>query len=80
MAYSKTQAAYLILKSRKKPLHVSAIIKIAREKKMIKTKGKTPQSTLAADLFLENKRKEKQGVKPRFVKFGPATWGLVEWK
>jgi len=80
MVYSKTQAAYLILKSRKKPLHVSDIIKVAREKKMIKTKGKTPQATLAADLLFENRRKEKQGVKPRFVKVGPATWGLSEWK
>jgi len=47
---------------------------------MIETKGKTPESTLAVDLLLENRRKAKQGIKPRFIKVGPGTWGLVEWK
>ena len=80
MTYSKTEAAYLVLRSNKKPLHVNEIIKIALDKKMIKTKGKTPESTLAVDLLLENRRKAKQGVKPRFVKVGPGVWGLTEWK
>lgn len=80
MTYSKTEAAYLILKSSKKPLHVGEIVKIAIDKKMIKTKGKTPESTLAVDLLLENRRKEKQGEKPRFEKVGAGIWGLTEWK
>ena len=74
MTYSKTEAAYLILKSSKKPLHVSEIIKIALGKKMIKTKGKTPESTLAVDLLLENRRREKQGIKPRFEKGRMVLW------
>ncbi|MFH1968276.1 MAG: winged helix-turn-helix domain-containing protein [bacterium] len=78
--FSKTEAAYKILKNAKKPLHVEEIIKIAISKKMIETKGKTPESTLAVDLLLENRRKDKQGVKPRFIKVGPGTWGLVDWK
>lgn len=78
--YSKTEAAYRILKKYKKPLHVKEIIRIALEKKMISTKGKTPESTLAADFLLENRRKEKQKIKPRFYKAGPAIWGLTEWK
>lgn len=78
--FSKTEAAYKILKNAKKPLHVEEIIKIAISKKMIETKGKTPESTLAVDLLLENRRKDKQGVKPRFIKVEPGTWGLVEWK
>lgn len=80
MTYSKTEAAYLILKSNKKPLHVDDIIKIALEKKMIKTKGKTPESTLATDLLLENRRKSIQKVKSRFIKVAPGIWGLTEWK
>lgn len=80
MTYSKTEAAHLILKSRKKPLHVSEIVKVALDKKMIKTRGKTPESTLAVDLLLENRRKERQGAKPRFEKVGPGIWGLAEWK
>lgn len=80
MTYSKTEAAYLILKLGKKPLHVTEIIKIALDKKMIKTNGKTPESTLAVDLLLETRRRTKQGVKQRFVKVGTGTWGLKEWK
>jgi DNA-directed RNA polymerase delta subunit len=77
---SKTEAAYKILKEAKKPLHVAEIIKIALAKKLIKTKGKTPESTLAVDLLLENRRKTEQGIKLRFVKVGSGTWGLTEWK
>jgi len=78
--FSKTEAAYKILKEAKKPLHVAEIVKIAIAKKMIKTKGKTPESTLAVDLLLENRRRTKQGAKLRFVKVGSGTWGLTEWK
>jgi DNA-directed RNA polymerase delta subunit len=78
--FSKTEAAYKILKEAKKPLHVAEIVKIAIAKKMIRTKGKTPESTLAVDLLLENRRKDKQGIKTRFVKIGSGTWGLTEWK
>lgn len=80
MAYSKTEAAYLILKSSKKPLHVGEIVEIALEKNMIKTSGKTPESTLAVDLLLETRRRAKQEVKQRFVKVGSGTWGLTEWR
>ena len=78
--YSKTEAAYKILRESKKPLHVADIIKIALDKKLIKTKGKTPESTLAVDLLLENRRRTEKGVKTRFVKVGSGTWGLTEWK
>lgn len=78
--FSKTEAAYKILKEAKKPLHVAEIVKIAIAKKMIRTKGKTPESTLAVDLLLENRRKTEQGIKLRFVKVGSGTWGLTEWK
>ena len=78
--FSKTEAAYKILKDAKKPLHVAEIVKVALAKKMIMTKGKTPESTLAVDLLLENRRKTEQGIKLRFVKVGSGTWGLTEWK
>lgn len=75
---SKTEAAYIILKNAKKPLHVKEIIKIALAKGMIETKGLTPESTLNADLYLENKRRLKQGKKPRFVKVARGMWALAE--
>ena len=77
--YSKTEAAYKILKGIRKPLHVADIIRIALDKKLIKTKGKTPDATLAVDFLLENRRRTLQGAKLRFVKVGPGIWGLTEW-
>jgi hypothetical protein len=77
---SKTEAAYKILKAAKKPLHISEILATALKKEMIKTRGKTPLSTLAVDLLLENRRRTERGEKLRFVKVASGTWGLVEWK
>ncbi len=77
MVYSKTEAAYIILRASKRPLHVREILRIALDKKMIKTKGKTPESTLAVDLLLETRRRGKSGLKQRFIKVGPGLWGLV---
>ncbi len=76
--YSKAEAAYLILKDYGKPLHVKEIIRIALSKSMIETKGKTPESTLGADLYLENKRRTKRGKDLRFAHVGPGIWGLTE--
>jgi hypothetical protein len=77
---SKTAAAYVILKSAKKPMHVDKIVQLALEKKLISTKGKTPESTMSVDMLLENRRRKERGSPLRFVKVGPATWGLSEWK
>ena len=77
---SKTTAGYMILAESKKPMHVHEICEIAIKRGLIKTKGKTPASTLAADLLLENRRRESTGKKTRFVKVGSGTWALAEWK
>jgi len=77
--YTKVEAAYLILKKYKKPLHVREIIRIALSGKMIETKGKTPWSTMGADFYNENKRRTRQGRDLRFVSIGEGVWGLTEW-
>ncbi len=77
--YSKTEAAYLILKDYKRPLHLREIIRIALEKKMIQTEGKTPWSTLGADFHNENKRRTRRGEGLRFCRIDEGKWGLVEW-
>lgn len=71
---SKIKAAVLILKAKKRPMRVEDIIKISLDKKMITTKGKTPDTTLNADIINENRRKKKKGLKPRFKKMGPKLW------
>ncbi|MBU3918838.1 winged helix-turn-helix domain-containing protein [Patescibacteria group bacterium] len=77
---SKTEAAYKILKEKKSPLDVKEIIKIALERNLITTKGKTPHSTLRVDIYLENKRRKKQKKGLRFCQERSAIWGLCEWK
>ncbi len=77
--YSKTEAAYLILKDHKKPLHMKEIIRIALGRKMIETKGKTPEATLSADFYNENKRKIRRNETLRFLHIGEGVWGLAEW-
>ena len=59
-------------------MHIKEIVEIALAKKMIKTEGLTPESTLSADLYSENKRRKRQGKNVRFVKVGPGTWALAE--
>lgn len=76
---SKTEAAYKILKVKRKPLHLNEIIDIAIRKNMIRTKGKTPASTLGADLYAENKRRKKQRRELRFRRVGQGVWALTTW-
>jgi len=59
---------------------VVKIIDIALKKGLIKTSGKTPESTLAVDILLENRRREANKISARFKKVAPATFGLTEWK
>ena len=77
--YTKTEAAFIILKEYGKPLHLKEIIRIALLKKMIETRGKTPESTLSADFHNENKRRTKRGESLRFCRIGKGMWGLTEW-
>jgi hypothetical protein len=75
-----TEAAYMILKDARKPLHSREIVEIALNKRLLGSNGKTPWSTMWASLYLENKRREKRGIKPRFVRQSKAVWGLTEWE
>ncbi|MFC1865795.1 winged helix-turn-helix domain-containing protein [Chloroflexota bacterium] len=77
--YHKVEAAYIILKEYGRPLHLKEIIRIALKKKMIKTKGKTPESTLNSNFYKENKRRAERGEDLRFYRVGKAMWGLTEW-
>lgn len=77
MMMSKTEAAYIILKESKKPLHVKEIIHIALKRRLIKTKGKTPDATMRTDMYLETRRKKSRGERPRFKQVGPSVWTLV---
>lgn len=77
--YSKVEAAYRILKAAKKPLSTKDIIERALKQGIISTKGKTPADTLRADIYQENKRREKRKIDKRFNELGGGIIGLLEW-
>lgn len=78
MKTSKVEAANIILREYNRAMHVSEILSIAIERGLITTNGKTPVSTLAADLLKENMRRSSRGEKIRFEKVAPGTWQLIE--
>jgi len=67
------EVAYKILKEKKKPLHSKDILRIALGRKLIETKGKTPEATMNAQLLREIKSKGKNS---RFVKRRPSIFAL----
>lgn len=65
--------AYQILKEAGKPLHSKKITKIALRRGWLKTAGKTPETTMSAQLIVDiNSKKEKS----LFVKTAPSTFAL----
>ena len=67
------ELAIQILKEAGKPMHSKDITKIALDKGWLKTAGKTPESTMNAQLVVDtNSKKEKS----RFIKTAPSTFGL----
>jgi hypothetical protein len=57
-------------------MKLAEIVSIARDRNMIKTIGKTPESTLGSDLLMENRRKERRGEAARFRKVSLGTWEI----
>ncbi len=70
------EAAYKVLKEKGQPLNAKEIRKIAIEKGLIETRGKTPEASIGSVIYQEIKGK---GDKSRFVKVKPGVFGLKEW-
>lgn len=68
---SMKRAAEEILLEADGPLHSEEITRRALEKRLIKTKGKTPAATMAAQLAVDVAKKDS-----RFVRTQPGTYGL----
>lgn len=68
---SMKDAAEKILERNGKPLKSKTITDLAVKEKMIKTTGRTPDATMAAQLATEVK-----GGSDRFVRTSPGTFGL----
>lgn len=78
---SFTDAAEVVLESstRKRPMHYKAITQEALSRGLIKTSGKTPASSMYAQILTETHKRQERGVRPRFVKHGKGMVGLSKW-
>ncbi len=65
--------AYQILKEVNKPLHSKEITKIALQKGLLQTAGKTPEATMNAQLIVDINTKKDKSL---FIKVGPSTFAI----
>ncbi len=63
-----------------RPLHYRIITEKAIELGLLMTHGKTPASTMSAQILRDMERCEKQGIPPRFFRQGPGIFGLTDWQ
>ena len=63
----------------KQPMHYRGITDKALELNLLNTAGKTPASTMYAQVLGETKRRQKRGENPRFVLYGKGFVGLTRW-
>lgn len=79
--YSFTEAAEKVLETfgGKRPMHYKDIAKKALDQGWIDTEGKTPEATMAAQLYTVIKRAQRRGEQPRFIQHGRGVFGLGKW-
>ena len=71
------EAAKQILKKHKKPLHYKEITRLALEEGILETDGKTPESSMNAQIVTDIKNK---GDASDFIKTAPATYSINQDK
>ena len=79
--YSFTDCARMVLEQfgNKQPMHYRDITLKAIEMGWLLSEGKTPESTMYAQIISEIKRQQKRGDRPRFVQHGKGYVGLSQW-
>lgn len=76
---SFTEAAIEVLQelSPSRPMHYRDITRIALERKLVSTRGKTPEATMYAQILTEIDRYNHRGLQPRFQKLGQGMVALT---
>ncbi|MGE4157697.1 MAG: HTH domain-containing protein [Planctomycetota bacterium] len=79
--YSFLKAAEKVLEQfgNKKPMHFRDITAKALKLGWLDTQGKTPDATMAAQLYTASKRAQRQGEGPLFVQHARGMFGLSKW-
>jgi restriction system protein len=77
---SFTDAAIEVLQMQEppRPLHYTEITRIALDKNLLTTKGRTPEATMYAQILTEIERYTKRGIPPRFRKLGQGMVALAK--
>ena len=70
------EAAYKVLLSEKRPSRIEDITRIALERGLLRTAGKTPNATMGAQLYTDIKTNKGKSV---FVQLAKNRFGLREW-
>jgi DNA-directed RNA polymerase delta subunit len=73
---SYKQAAFHLLEREKRPMTAKEIVAIALHENLIESSGKTPDATLAGQLYTEMQR---AGERSPIILIGPRTYALAEW-
>ena len=61
------------------PMHYAEITRLALERGLIHTKGRTPAASMYAAIHSEIGRQEERGESPRFVRPSRGMFGLTAW-
>lgn len=77
---SFTEAAIEILQELAPPraMHYRDLTRVALDRKLIATRGKTPEATMYAQILTEIDRYNRRGLRPRFKKLGQGIVSLTE--
>ena len=80
-SYTFSECAIKVLEGYglKEPLHYKEITRLAIENGWLVTEGKTPESTMYAQILTEIKRYKDSGRSPRFIQHGNGMVGLGKW-
>lgn len=76
---SSVSVAYNVLKHRKRAMSAKEIIAASKAELDRVLKGKTPRSTLNANIINEINRRGRSNREQRFVRVSRGKWGLTEY-
>ena len=80
MSFADAAEEALLRQGEPRALHYRVITEKAIELGLLTTHGKTPASTMSAQILRDMERCEKQGIPLRFFRQGPGIFGLTAWQ
>ena len=79
MTFVDAAERVLLESDNQEPLNYNEITRLALERGLIRTEGRTPAATMYSAVLTEIRRHETRGEAPRFVQHGRGMVGLTAW-